>query len=410
MLESLFIVELLLMLAIATKRGVISTAFIVFVVFFFYGQAFYIDYLISGLKVIEVSGIGILRINDDNYVYISILYFFFLLTFSIIVLVKKSVKPIAEVKREVVCNKQYMQLLYVGIALIAIYSIGNLTLLTRYEKIEFLGANKIITTLLSCAMLGGIIMQLKKKIFSNKDYLSLVLTIFIVVYGLVEGGRELFVYTGLLVLYFRAGYKIKPLHVILVIFALFLVTIWKPFSIYVVLLDDFDAFVDYMSHKYVFRLTDIDPKASILLLSEYFNNNIVFDDLKYSYYVNTVSQFFSAIGLMEYQSIGRRIVAYFNSDRYFDGGGFAFSGILESVLNFSYAGPIILGIVLGKISNYIEKYKAKCHFHYALFSIFFIILAMKLVRTELAVVLKIYLLPMIVAYYVFYKFSLKRIN
>ena len=50
--------------------------------------------------------------------------------------------------------------------------------------------------------------------------------------------------------------------------------------------------------------------------------------------------------------------------------GIAFSGILESILNFWYFGPFILGIILSQISNIIYKLKYSSKFYYNILTYF----------------------------------------
>ena len=117
-------------------------------------------------------------------------------------------------------------------------------------------------------------------------------------------------------------------------------------------------------------------------------------------------QFLRTFKLVEYKSLAESTVLHLSPGFAKKGGGLAFSGILESILNFGALGPMILGIFLGSISLKIQSFKYKNLFLYQLLSVFFLIICMKLIRTELAVILKIYVLPMTVAYYFFYKLSL----
>ena len=80
------------------------------------------------------------------------------------------------------------------------------------------------------------------------------------------------------------------------------------------------------------------------LLNNYFDGAKIFDNLNLSYVINTFSQFLGSLKIIDYQSIGKQIVEYFDPLAYSKGKGFAFSGILESLLNFWYFGPAIFGL------------------------------------------------------------------
>ena len=170
-------------------------------------------------------------------------------------------------------------------------------------------------------------------------------------------------------------------------------------------MNDFPQFLLWMSQNFTFSITGLDPLSSVLMIVDYNNGEKFYNQFQFSYFQNTILQFLRTFDLVEYKSIGESIVLHYEPNNARRGGGLAFSGILESILNFWYYGPFILGLVLGGVSTLISRLRLSNNFNYKVFSIFFIILCLKLVRTELAVVLKIYLLPMIIAYIVFYRFT-----
>ena len=92
----------------------------------------------------------------------------------------------------------------------------------------------------------------------------------------------------------------------------------------------------------------------------------------------------------DWQSLGEYSTEYYTEGRM----GTAFSMILESMLNFWYFGPVILGISITTL--YFKSLAARPYIVKALYLIWFIVI-IKLVRSELTVVLKLYLAPSLIA-------------
>ena len=86
--------------------------------------------------------------------------------------------------------------------------------------------------------------------------------------------------------------------------------------------------------------------------------------------------------------------------------GTASSMFLESMLNFGYFGPLILGATLTQVFIAVESSSrdATYKLRYLVWGVFML----KLVRTELAVVLKLYMLPALIAYFMYGFFQLRR--
>ena len=144
------------------------------------------------------------------------------------------------------------------------------------------------------------------------------------------------------------------------------------------------------------------------MIRDFNHGDPFYDQFQFSYIINTVKQILRTFNLIEYDSFGESIAFYYIPEASKTGAGLASSGILESMLNFWYFGPTILGIILGWIALKVYYLKYKSTFLYGIMSVFLMIICIKLVRTELAVVLKIYFLPMVVAYFFFYKLSFSK--
>ena len=401
----LFILNLLGLLYLILKSRLISIEVFVYFIFFYYGQSFYLDYIFFGLDEIYIFGLGNLSIHSVNFIYISFFYTLFSLSFILSLPISKFSKQEISTVFIYDNNKAISILIYIFFSVIIINLITQLFYLDRLEKIAYLTSNKLSATLASYTLFGVIFLLAKRFHSKNKSLIEFPFLLLAILYGLIEGGREVFIYLLLCFLFFRDNYSIKLYQIIIAMFIFLFLTSWKFFNIYVIGLGDFQLFLSEFINSDEFAFSSVDPKASILILSSYFDNPSFFNQFKFSYYYNTIQQFLSFVANFEYSSISKEIVKEYSANTFYRGGGFAFSGILESILNFSYFGPVILGFTLGRICSRISKMKFSDKFMHNILSVFFIIICMKLVRTELAVVLKLYLLPMIISYFIFYRLS-----
>ena len=244
----------------------------------------------------------------------------------------------------------------------------------------------------------------------KRDRLFLSLAPLILVYGLVEGGREVFLYLALVYIFCTDKKNLTITQVLFTLIVFVMIVLWKVISIYVFEVNDISLMINYLSNDFRFSITNLDPLGSLLMLNEYLNDPSFFNEFKLSYLTNTINHFLRAINMIDYESIAETTSNYYIPTSAKLGGGLAFCGILESILNFGFLGPLILGIILGLISIRIMSLEFHSEFLYSVFSIFFVIICLKLVRTELAVVLKIYLMPMIVSYFLFYRATYSKKN
>lgn len=404
MIHALALINFLGLLFIIKRDRLISVTSIVYFIFLFYGFSFYIDHVIFGIDNIFIRGLGGLKIDDVEYLYISFFYTFFLVSF-VISSSTKSRRDFATTIYKYNNNKVYLTILYTFFSLILIYLVGELIFLSRLSKMEFLNSNKLISIIASYSTFGLIFILVKRHHSKNKIFFELPFLLIFILYGLAEGGREIFLYIFLCFLFLRKNLKIKLYQILLGLLIYFFIISWKFFNIYVIGLGDYSLFIQEILRAQIFSFTSADPTASLLILTNYLRDSSFYEQFHFSYYYNTIQQFLSFFNIVDYTSISKQVVRNYSSLTFYRGGGFAFSGILESILNFGYFGPVLLGLTLGRISASIYNLIYSNKFNYNILSIFFVILCMKLVRTELAVVLKLYLLPMIITYILFYRFS-----
>tara|TARA_B100000767_G_scaffold222028_1_gene210627 strand:+ start:5194 stop:6246 length:1053 start_codon:yes stop_codon:yes gene_type:complete len=297
----------------------------------------------------------------------------------------------------------FFNIILIFFSLLYIFLCFVLLSLDRADKITFLTSNKFITTIASIGTFLFIIVC--SNYVYNKSKINKFEKLFIlssVIFGFLEGGREMFVYILLVFLPYLRYSRNKFIPYLALLTGLIGLIIWKAISFWVIKSGDFHGLQDYLTTDFKFSITSMDPLGSLLLLNNYLDGSVFFVDYYFSYFVNSIKQVLGALGLIDYDSLSVASVKYFDYQFYLRGKGFAFSGILESILNFWYFGPAVLGFTIGNITTNLKKYFSS-EFKIKVIQIFLVIILLKLVRTELAVVLKIYLLPMIISYTLFFK-------
>jgi hypothetical protein len=404
----IFLIKCFIIYLTKRRYGTISLPFFILVVFFFYSQCFFIDYVLFGIEEIGYGRLGTMSVFSDDYLYIVLLYLTFFLGFISILLFADP--PRIQIKEVHVYteNKLYNVLLLIGVCLLIIYVTKSVSGYGRLEKMEFFTSNKLLSIPINVATFGWLILFFKNLVNYKRSISFYILSIAIVGYGLIEGGREIFIYILFAYLFSRERTSISFKEMFLGIVSFILITFWKIILVYIIKLNDLPMLLDFVQRKFQFSFTGLDPKNSLLMIRNFIHGDPFFDQFQFSYIINTVKQILRTFNLIEYDSIGESIAFYYIPQASKNGAGLASSGILESMLNFWYFGPIILGIILGWIALKVYYLKYKSTFLYGIMSLFLLIICIKLVRTELAVVLKIYFLPMVVAYFFFYKLSFSK--
>ena len=414
-LIAVLFIKLILLYIIRKKFGFVSVHFITLSIFFIYSQSFLIDYLLFGHKVLEYVSLSPLNIYSNEYMYIVSLYLLFFIGYVLISLKVSSKSEILDEKHIYSDNHNFNFFRNFIFTSVIFYFTFNIIGLPRLEKISFYSSNQFLFFLINVSLFGSIILVFKNQFSKRINNFVLFFIIINFLFGFLEGGREIFIYAGLSYLLFYEKINLSFWNIVLYSLVILILPFWKLINVFLFDLNDLDMFITVLNNlssvNFKFGLTYLDPMPSLLLINEYLIGNEFFKQFHLSYLLNPTNQFLNLFNLVDsYESISSKITDQFVSKSNFKLTGIAFSGILESILNFWYFGPFILGMLLGLISNRIYSYRFKSKFIYKLFSIFFIIMVFKLVRTELAVVLKIYLFPMILAYFIFYYFSFTKLN
>jgi len=200
--------------------------------------------------------------------------------------------------------------------------------------------------------------------------------------------------------------RVNFYHILLFLIVLALLVFYKPIMWYFYSIISGDEIVYITDHKPV-SFSFSDPTVSILMVSDFLSNSGHYEDYYGSYIVNTIMQFLRTFFSIEWSSLGEYATNYFTSGVM----GTAFSMIVESILNFWYFGPIIMGFLLTVLFFKIEIMFAK--YLYIIYFLWFLFI-FKFIRTELAVVLKLYILPGVIAaffiIFAFKYFSKKRLT
>ena len=82
----IFLIKCFIIYLTKRRYGTISLPFFILVVFFFYSQCFFIDYVLFGIEEIGYGRLGTMSVFSDDYLYIVLLYLTFFLGFISILL------------------------------------------------------------------------------------------------------------------------------------------------------------------------------------------------------------------------------------------------------------------------------------------------------------------------------------
>ena len=392
----LFCLAILCMYAIVRQRGVFSADALVGFIFLLYGFSLFFDHHFFGVSRISMPSLGTLHYNDDNYTLILLYYTLFLSFYTLTVLYRsRETTNNLDQRQKLILNPRIYTVFNLCSSILFIVLFNDFLGLERTEKLVIAKQNKAMSFVAGLSMIGLIVVG--RAAFERKNILwhEAIFVLSAISFGIVEGGREVFIYVLVVLLPEFAKRKNKLMPLLAIGTLVFSISIWKALSTYIFVFGDSTGLIEHISATYRFSLTALDPIGSLLLLNAFLDGSTLFNEMYGSYIFNTVGQIGNVLGVIEHQSISNRVVSHFSESVARRGGGFAFSGILESLLNFSHLGPVVSGFFVGwlmRARNSLVQHSALSQ----LFGCFLIILSLKLVRTELAVLLKLYLLPMLI--------------
>ena len=219
--------------------------------------------------------------------------------------------------------------------------------------------------------------------------LLLIYSFVAIIYCVFTYEREPIVFFVVL-LALRFSKKIKIKYAILVgIISLFVLSYYKAFYLIILRGLDSQIFFEYVSNNPI-SLSKIDPIASFSLLHDYFYSKPMFyNAYNFTYFTSFIDQFNRYVNGQTTYSMSKVASTYYVGDTY----GLAYSMILESIINFWYFGPIILGILTRIIYKFL---KTKFYYLKEVIDLIFIMFFLSFVRTELIVMSKVFIFPIII--------------
>jgi len=394
----MILLSLFCVFLIKKKFGLYSVELIVLFVFFLYGFSFEIDHYLFGMRELGIPGLTSLEYDSSTYDIIKLLYLSFIVGYTAVIMGGKSMIR-SSVNRY---NRIFHNILLMSWSVSLFYLATNLYGLHRLEKISYIAGVKYFHyfAMIGCFYSVGVLwVYTTAGTLNNLEKLLLAMVLF---YGLMDGGREIFMYVFLGLLPYLKKNQRALLMLVLTVLIGVMLSLWKPLTAAISAGVKWDELYNLVILQGQFSFSGLDPKPSLLLLSEYINGSELFSGMKGSYVFNMLGQIGSAFGLIDYTSLARTIMTRVDQTAAAGGSGLAFSGILESMLNFSIFGPFLLGIILATAIRL-----SRSNMNVNMLYIYISIIALKLVRTELMVVLKLYILPILVCVALF---ALKKNN
>lgn len=383
----MIILALILLFIVGSRYKYSSVEFISLFIFFLYGYSLELDYYIFGVEMLQIPGLQRLYVGSDTYLLIRGLYLSFMIGYFAVVMSGRG-QRIVEIESS---NKLIHKILLILWSFLLLYLSMKLYGLHRLEKMRFISNIKYLHYFSSIGMIYSIGVLWTYSKYGRISMLERLLLLSVFVYGIMDGGRELFVYVLLgIIPFIQTNKRMIPVLIITssMIFAL---ALWKPVTAALAAGLTLDQMFEAITTSGYFSISGLDPKPSLLLISNYLEGNNMFEDMAGSYVINMFGQIGSAVGLVDYTSLARTIMLRVNESAAVEGVGLAFSGILESLLNFWIFGPFILGMILALLIRLSRSYM-----NLNMIYVFLGLIALKLVRTELMVVFKLYGLPMLI--------------
>ena len=383
----MIIVALLFLGLVRKSYGLYSVEFLSLLIFFLYGFSLEIDHYIFGIDKLEIFGLQELDYNSQNYLIIRLLYLSFMLGFTVVILAGKR-KSILVVNRS---NKILHKILLLLWSLSLLYLAYKLFGLNRLEKMSYITSVKYFHYF---AMIGAIYSVGVLWIYSTTGTIAtfeklLLLAVFL--YGIMDGGRELFIYLFLGIIPLLKKNRRAILSLASIGLIAIMLILWKPMTAAYYAGLTLDEIYSVIITNTQLSLSGIDPKPSLLLISNYLDGSKIFEGMNGSYLFNMFGQIGSAIGLFDYTSLARTVMLRVNQSLAAEGAGLAFSGILESLMNFWIVGPFILGVILATLIRL-----SRSSMNVNMLYIYLALIALKIVRTELMVVFKLYGIPILI--------------
>jgi hypothetical protein len=396
----IFILEISIFFAMSKRVEYYSPVLFFVALPVFYANSLFLDHVISNRGLLELTSMAP-TLSVDSSTYLVIVLFTFLFTIGVYS------AYLAKSRRfNAFCMQRKTQILefdlqnnYSWLKLLTIFLCLFYIVLLIYQ-IYGLGRNDIkalsspVRSILSSSTFIFLCFSLMYR-WRFKALNTLIL-VTLLTYSILSFERENILLVIFALVVNRPPLRLSAFHMFAGLFLFGLMVYYKALVWSVIGFingQGMDQIMSNLSSKGV-RLTHVDPAASLLMLADFIDNDSVFIDYYGSYFVNTIMQILRMISDVHWASLGEFSTQYYTNGKM----GTAFSMIIESILNFSYVGPLVIGFVITYVFFKTEKINS---IYYKLHYFIWFLFMLKFVRTELAVVLKLYILPAIIAYLLF---------
>jgi hypothetical protein len=392
------ILELSIFLAISRRVEFYNPILIFVAISVFYANSFFLDYFIFNQEQLELASMGqILLVDSLTYLVIVLLTFFFIIGVYFVFLAKSIPFNAFYVKRktqiiefDLINNYNWLKLMTIFFCLFYIFFLINQIFgLSRNDIKDF---STPIRSMLSSVTFMFLCFSLMYK-WRFKS-LNILILLTLTTYSILSFERENILLIIFTLVVNRPPLRLSVLHILFCLLLVGLMFFYKPLVWIIIGLINGQGVE--MSHlpKTGLRFTSLDPAASLLMLSDFIYNGLIFMEYSGSYFVNTIMQIVRMISDVHWVSLGN-----FSTEHYTNGKmGTAFSMIIESILNFGYFGPLFTGFIITYLFFKTDKIN---NIYYKLHYFIWFLFILKFIRTELAVVLKLYILPALIAYLFF---------
>lgn len=406
LLSFFFIIELIIIFLIIKNYKVYDAKLFIILFPFFYINSFFLDFLLFGKDELYIDVMNLhLSVYSKDYFIIALFNFTFFIGYFLAFLQNKNKYRNNHLYENLNNKKKITNLTNIFLIFSLFYLLIVILKFKGYPRMEvkeFLSENLIISILNTVIFFYCVFY-----IFLTKNnYILTLITTILLLFSIFIWEREyIFFLFILLISKFELQINLKN---IFIFFFMFIAILYYKTAINYINqvsgFENFDNIFEALKSQKNISLAYMDP-AGYLLQFKYFLNdpNFIYLDYKFSYFINTIAQFFRAFGAVEWQSMSEFTTKELTGDEM----GLTNFMFIESILNFGYVGPFLLGYLLLILTGNLQNF-SKNEIHVKIVNFIIIVFLTKFIRTELAVVLKLYILESIIAYSLIYflqKFS-----
>ena len=372
-----------------------SPYFIIYIIYFLYLYSVHLDFLFFDFQNISIYRKVDVKFSSLTFTIINLLSFSFFAGYFLNLKFNEGKYKIIEISYLKIRNKP---LFYLVLIIFIAYNLSEI-------KTNFGSTRSDLKDNIS---LGSMLFNNFQRyffliIFASRIKASKLLNIYalsFILMGILTFERE-----PIVVFFIALVFKMKKKKKILIpllmsSILLFIIANFKSFYINVLYSagEGFDSFIE-SSRNTNFSFSGLDPIMSYIIL--YDSINVYFEqfsEYRFSYITGIFQQTYRFIALDDYQTLAEYSTEIYTNSSF----GTAFSFIVESILNFWFFGPFILGFVITNVLKYSIKI-SHIYGNGIIAAVIFVL--MKFCRTELSTVIKLQILPLIFALIVIYIFS-----